>query len=364
MRLLASMVLASVVTLTTLLHEVVQAEPYFAVQQGMKCSACHVNPTGGGMRNEYGNMWAQMTLAARKLEVQDEPWSGRLNQHMAVGGNLRSSAAYIEVPNQETQQFFEVDEARVFLYFTPVPGRLGIYLDQHFAPGGSRNLEAYARFASRGNDWYVKAGQMFLPYGLRLEDDTAFIRLVPGINFTTPDRGVEAGWESARWSAQLAVSNGTAGGSEIDTGKQLSLRVAHVRPLWRAGTSINVNDTDAGNRSMQNVFVGLRTGPVVWLAEIDQVSDDAFAGGQVDQRAALIEANWLVRQGHNLKLAAEYFDTNIDVRRDEQYRYSMVWEYAPFQFVQLRTGLRSHDGPPLQELQNRSIAFIQVHAYF
>lgn len=364
MRLLTSVLLAGAAACMSLAHTDVQAEPYFAVQQGMKCSGCHVNPTGGGMRNEYGNMWAQMTLAAEKLDSGNKPWDGRLNRHVAVGGNLRSSASHIDVPNQEAQQLFEVDEARLFLYFTPVPGRVGIYLDQHFAPGGSRNLEAYARYASRTNNWYVKAGQMFLPYGLRLEDDTAFIRLAPGINFTTPDRGVELGLESARWSTQLAISNGTAGGSEVDTGKQVSLRVEHVRPSWRAGSSINVNDTAAGTRNMQNVFAGLRTGSVIWLAEIDQISDDTFAAGQVEQRAALIEANWLVRPGHNLKVTAEHFDSDLDVRSDEQQRYSLVWEYAPVQFMQLRTGVRSHDGPPSQDLQNRSIAFVQVHAYF
>ena len=47
---------------------------------------------------------------------------------------------------------------------------------------------------------------------IRLQDDEAFIRQVSGINYNTPDTGWEAGYEGGPWSAQLAVTRGTAGG--------------------------------------------------------------------------------------------------------------------------------------------------------
>lgn len=342
-----------------------RAEPWIAVKEGMKCNACHVNTSGGGMRNAYGNIYAQMQLAANRLAAADvEPWTGHLSERIAVGGNLRFDALLSDVPNQETQQLFDLNEARMYLLFSPVPGRVEVYLDQHVAPGSSVNREAYARFWTSDRDWYLKAGQMYLPYGLRLEDDSAFIRAVPGINFTTPDTGVEIGWESALWTAQFAVSNGTAGGPELDNGKQASARLEHVRSRWRAGASINVNDTDDGTRSMQNIFAGVRTGSVAWLAEVDFIRDDSLPTGARSQQAALLEANWNLRAGHNLKITGELLDPDRDAAEDEQHRYSIFWEYFPFEFAQVRLGARMYDGNAQIDIQNRTVVILQVHGYF
>jgi hypothetical protein len=338
------------------------AEPYLAVQQGLKCVACHVNPTGGGMRNTFGEVWGQTVLPERHIDT-GEPWVGEIGRYFAVGGNLRASGSVTDIPHQSAQSSFDTDELRVYLEMNAIPERLSVYVDQRFAPGGSSNAEAYGRLWFDESRFYVKAGQMFLPYGLRLQDDTAFIRQVPGINFATPDHGVEVGMETASWSTQLAVSNGTGGGPETDSGKQYSLRAEHVRAAWRAGASVNFNDAAIGSRQMQNVFAGLRTGPIAWLGEADYIVDRSFAPRR-RQVAGLIEANWKLRAGQNLKITAEYFDPDRDVSEDEQNRFSLVWEYTPVQFVQLRLGARNYDGIPQNDLQNRRFFFVQVNGYF
>jgi hypothetical protein len=340
------------------------AEPYFAVRMGLKCSACHVNPTGGGMRNAYGEAWSQTVLPARTVDFgADAPWTGEISRYFAIGGNLRADAAYTRIPNQDSQSAFDLEELRVYLDARVIPDRLSIYVDQRLAPGSSTNAEAYGRIWFDNQRYYIKAGQMFLPYGLRLQDDSAFIRQAPGINFATPDHGIEFGLETAAWSAQVAVSNGTAGGPETDNGKQLSLRVEHVNSRWRAGASFNTNHTDVGDRQMQNVFGGIRTGPIAWLAEVDYIDDKSLVPGR-KQWAGLIEADWNLAKGHNLKLTAENFDPSTDISEDQQVRYSLVWEYVPMQFAQLRAGFRYYDGIPQNDLQNRQQYFLQLNGYF
>ncbi len=345
-------------------HTSVHAEPYLAVQMGLKCEQCHVNPTGGGLRTTFGDVFAQTVMPAEHLDTGADNWTGDLGKFIRVGGDLRFDAQLTQVQHSPSTDEFSLEQARVYLEANVIPGRLLAYFDEQVAPGGALNREAYALYWSASHDWYVKAGQMYLPFGLRLQDQSAFILGATGINMASPDQGVEFGWEKGHWDAQLAVSNGTAGGPVQGNGKQTSAQLAFVDSLWRLGLAANFNAQPGGAKSAYGIFGGLRTGPISWLAQAEITDDQSIPNDQGKQLAALLEANWLIARGNNLKITGEFLNPNRAVPNGEETRWSLVYELTPIQFVQLRAGFRWNDGIPQDPSEHQKLYFVELHGFF
>jgi len=343
------------------------AEPYLAIQSGQKCMVCHTSPSGGGKRTPYGNLYTRTELADHWIGKKGgggDFWNGEIFEFLAVGGDLRGSWSKENAPGLDSQTDSEFDEFLAYFEVRLLPNYLTFYLDKRLRPDRPVEREKYLRLSTKDGRFYVKGGDMFLPYGFRLQDDDAFIRQVPGINYNTPDTGWEAGMEHDDWSVQFAVTRGTAGAPDVDSGKQYSLRASYVQPTWRIGGSLNFNDAKVGDRQMQNVFAGLKMGRIAWLAEVDYIIDDGTPTGRRELWMSFIEANINVAKGHNAKLTFEYFDPDVDVSENQQNRISAVWEYFPMQFLQVRAGYRHYDGIPQNPAQNREQFFLELHVPF
>ena len=370
-------VTAALLSAALLAPAALRAEPYLAVRTGFKCGVCHVNPTGGGKRTEFGSTYSQTTLAAERLDLTtgkavpavgagSEPavWTGKLNDHLAIGSDLRANLQGTLVPNNPSTVAFDQTRAQVYLEVKPIVDRLTIYLDERVAPGAATNRETYAMLWFANKSVYVKAGRMFVPFGLRIEDDTAFIRQVTGTTFSSSDDGVEGGLELGPWSVNVSVTNGAGGGAETNRGKLISSLATYVQPDWRVGASASANYNGDADRRMLSAFAGLRTGIVSWLASGVYITDDGTPTGRLKQWATLVEGNVEVAKGHNLKLTYEYYDPDADLKEDHRERYSVVWEYVPFQFTQFRAGVRKNHGIPQNDAQNATELFLQWHAFF
>ena len=93
------------------------------------------------------------------------------------------------------------------------------------------------------------------------------------------------------------------------------------------------------------------------------IDDHSIANGQGQMLATLLEADWLVARGSNLKLTDEFLNPDRAVPNGEQTRWSLVYELTPIQFLQLRAGLRFKDGIPQDNSEHQRLYFIELHAY-
>jgi hypothetical protein len=180
--------------------QIAHAEPYLAVQKGLQCFNCHSSPAGGGKRTVYGNVYAQSELAAHRVG-DSEFWTGEVNRWLAIGGDLRASFEDVDIPHRSGSSDTDFNRGTLYVEATLIPSRLTIYIDEQFSPNDLENREFYLRLNSKNTKWFLAGGEFYLPYGLRLQDDTAFVRQATGINFTNTDRGVQGGYNSGAWSA-------------------------------------------------------------------------------------------------------------------------------------------------------------------
>ena len=346
------------------------AEPYLAYKTNNKCSACHVNPVGGGARNTYGNFYGTRVLPAKAGDdVMFDP--GALADTLRIGTDIRANFTHT---NQEesatddttTTQGFETQNAQVYLHFQPKGSRFSFYLDEQVAPGAALTREAFV-LARLGKSHYIKAGRMMLPYGIRLEDDSAFVRQFTQFNFDNNDNGVELGLEFQRAVVNFAVTNGTSSDRNEDDKLQYLVKTEWLGNNWRVGGNALINQSSGGDRQMYGAYAGINLAGFTFLFEADRIRDESIQnafGDDIEQNIFFAEVNRQIRDGLNLKLTYELADPDINIDENQRTRSSAVAEYTPVSNVQFRGGLRIGDDIPQRDIGNFNTFFVQAHFYY
>lgn len=360
---LFSFILIAYGLLFTLVSE---AEPYLAIKNNLKCVACHVNPDGGGLRNEFGKIYGQRFLPAKASNF-DAIKMAQLTQFLSIGADARFNANIqkTEEETNNTSKGFAVESAQLYVNFKIPETGLSFYIDQQVAPGTAINREAVVMYSFDDGD-FIKAGKLFLPFGLRIEDDSAFIKQATGLNFDNSDNGVEYGLNVGNTTTNFFVANGTSQATNNDDSFLYGVRVEHLFNNFRLGTSAIVNDGD-NQVNMFNIYGGMQWNDFTFLAEVDYLTltnPNDFSLPDIKQLISLAEVNYQWKAGWNIKLTAEYFDPDKDINEDEQTRYSLIGEYTPISNIQLRAGLRLKQDIPQRPQQNVDLLFIQSHFYF
>jgi len=373
---LAFAVLAPAVLVTP-----VAAEPYLAVRAGAKCSDCHTNLSGGGKRTPFATIHAHDILHDLDLipiPAGVRPFSGEITDWFSVGADLRvrNTCAFKDEPDADgrvsNDRFFrddldsvEIDMERTTLYsqLDLWPDLLTFYADVQVAPGGA-NARELVGILNNALPWgiYLKAGRFFPTYGVRIEDDTSFIRSQTGFTFDNPDDGAEIGIIRGPLYAGLSVTNGTSGDSDVLlTGNSYLLfdDVPYVRNVL-AGASMARQSDD---RYESAFYVGANLWRFTYLGEVDIISDSNPDTSPHDQLAAYAEVNLLLFDWLNVRGTFDFVKVQGD---NNQNRFGIGLEPFISRFLQPRLVYQASNGPvhDPEGIYNNANLFLELHMFF
>jgi hypothetical protein len=344
----------------------VAAEPYIALREGLKCATCHVNHTGGGMRNGYGALFTQTEITPLFEEMSDAAldFSADLGPSISIGADfIAANQTVAGSGSADRQNTFAVESGNLYVNVRLLPGRMSLYFDEIVAPGGAASREAFLLLEGLPASGYAKAGRMLLPYGIRMWDDDAFVRRVTGFNYDNQDLGVELGFEPGPLSLAVALSNGTQGGRDNNTSKQVSSVVTWWRSPFVLGASLAYNGPPGGDRLVYGPFASASFGPLTWIGEVDWIAE-TVAGVDNDQFVAFTSVDLWLRQAINLRAAFDYYDPFDDVEEDERSRVSLGIEAFLTPFLTGSVVYHLRDSVPQDPSGNADRFGLSLHAHF
>jgi len=350
------LLLLFVISLLMAAHIPAGAEPYIAMRTGFKCGQCHVNLTGGGKRTDFGNIYSQTNLPMNIIQSAEGPrfLHGKVSEFLSMGADLRADNVSVfehknsnDVTTPASSQL-RISEANLYIQADLIPGTFLLYADQTLSPSAA-NREFFGLLRNSGSTVYGKVGRMLLPYGLRLQDDDAFVRRRTGFTYNRHDLGAELGLEPGPISL---VSN--------VTDSQLSVVGSTVFRRVRVGGSY-ARSTKDKDRHSAGAFGGVNFGRFTLLGEGDFITEDG-----IDRFAGLAEVDILIVQGFNFKTTYEFFDRNRDISNDRDGQERITIGVEPFiaQFLQLSLFYRINRFIPQATTENQDQLTLQFHAFF
>ena len=383
---------------SSLIAATAAAEPYLAVREGVLCSQCHVNRTGGGKRTAFGVIYSQTVMPHYKITVPEkrdgeerEPrgffFDPHWGEHVSFGADLRfqnlTTFAATTTWNDKPQtapagNTFKIPVANLFVEASLFKEHLVVYVDETVGPEGAALREGFAMYRELPLHGYVKAGRFLLPYGLRFPDDATFVRDMTGFNYANQDLGVEIGAEPGAAFVHVSLTNGTQGGTDTNISKQVTATAGALFRPFRFALLYSYADgsTDKSStvRHVGGAYAALGIGRLAILGEADLMRDYSGPGpasppgslpGKVTwQLAAYGEVDLLVYRGVNVRVAYDYQDPFFTLASNGQRsRLTVGTEVFPIPFLGVGVFYYMRRDVPQHVTENQDQLIVQIHGF-
>lgn len=327
------------------------ALPRFASRTGAKCQSCHVNPSGGGMRQAFGQQYGRETLPVPTWsnEFSLDDFSSKLTDFVSIGADVRTLYYVQQIPDtaggaagtsSTTNNAFFQMQGDVYLNFR-IAKKVNIYVDKGIYSG----FEIFGMLSILPGNGYIKIGKFLPNYGTRLDDHRTFIRDRTGFN---PESGraeltgAEIGFSPGPVNIMGGVYNAADGfGAGVAKNKAVLGRVDGIFKLseeMHLGLGGNVYTKELGTGSRFTIFGALGSFSLKDLTvfgEVDWIKNKV-GGATTTGLVSLVEADFVVTPGVDLKFMYEFADPDVDLKTGSISRYSFGLEFFPISGVEVR----------------------------
>ncbi len=353
--------------------------PRFASRTNFSCQSCHVNPSGGGMRNTFGLSYGREDIVLESLQEEYglEEFTTQINDFISYGVDFRFLAftQMKDNPEESRSSFFPM-QADVYFNLA-ISKRVSLFVNPAFGPFNRYEVFGIARILPASG--YIKLGRFTPPYGLRLDDHTSSVREVtPFRNNTGQQTGIEVGLNPGPFSLLAALTNGVVGDRDGDMAKAVFGKAEGRFNLGPANLMLGVssyNDVSGPERYNMVGGYGALTffNRLTVVGDVERIEGNSplmgingdrlqrnAAGRDLKQLALMVEGSYMVIPGLDLKVMYDFFDPNTDVQSGSVTRLSGGFEFFPLSGVEVRPLLRLTS----DDVINRDVVDLHVLFHF
>jgi hypothetical protein len=359
------------------------ALPRFAVRTGNKCQSCHLNPSGGMMRQAYGVQYGreQLPVPAWSKDYSIDDFSNLLGNVLGIGADFQTLYFSQQSTTATTSAFWQM-QGDLYLNLR-VARKVNLFLSKGLYNG----FTAFALLdvlPARGS---IKVGKFTPAYGTNIDDHTTFIRTYTGFSpeLSRPElTGLEATLSPGPVTIMGGVYNSADGfGSAVGNSKAF---LGRAEAMLGGDNSVHIG---FGGNVYYNAII-----PQSVLQRIDGVAAVAVAGTPkstlyggfgsvaISQLAIFGEADWMtirsdlpdtksfvcyleadypVVTGVDVKVAYDFFDPDVNLKTGTITRYSVGVEFFPLPGVEVRPLYRTFRGANISQ---KNEVDVLLHLYF
>ena len=327
------------------------AMPLYASREGATCISCHIDPNGGGIRNEFGFNYGKN----RHSIEEEEKWAKytvnpQLNDWIRLGLDARFMyyASHIQDGRTVAPSTFFPMQGNLRVAISPhdqltIVGSQGIVVDVPGFPAPYVAREIYGLIQGLPKNIYIQAGRFRLPFGLRQEDHTSFLR---GFTFLlydsqSEDAGIEVGSVGPNWFGQFSFTNG--GPPFAENAQTVAGKLGRASKTFQAAVSgyHRFSEPFGVTVNRWSVYGSATRGPVTLLGEygggttksgLGTVNTDAFFG----------EVDYRVSRGVNLRGKYDWLEPDKE-SGDNVSRIVGEVDWAPMPFTEIKLSYRAYN---------------------